>query len=133
MRARIMKAVATAAAMTAFTALASPTSPATATISSKSPVRAGVTGHIAEYSPLNLFSADHEPCRIKGASAAIRVRASASAPEAGVAYHNQKCIFHGYDRAVRWARITMKKTKITGWVRSTLISTAKEELAPTGP
>ncbi|GAA2417495.1 hypothetical protein ACFPFX_04375 [Streptomyces mauvecolor] len=74
-----------------------------------------------------------EPCRINTDAAVIRQAPSKNAARAGIGYRDQTCRFHGYTRDVTWAHITMKNSGVDGWVNRDLISTAKEQLAPTGP
>lgn len=74
-----------------------------------------------------------EPCRINTDAAVIHQQPSRSAAKAGIGYRDQRCRFHGYTRDVAWAHITMKDSGVDGWVDRGLISTAKEQLAPTGP
>ncbi|MGW1871395.1 hypothetical protein ACWCPS_38475 [Streptomyces mauvecolor] len=74
-----------------------------------------------------------EPCRINADAVVIRQGPSKNAGRAGIGYRDQQCRFHGYTRDVVWAHITMKGSGVDGWVDRGLISTAKEELAPTGP
>ncbi|MCT9089706.1 hypothetical protein N4G70_12595 [Streptomyces sp. ASQP_92] len=71
-----------------------------------------------------------EPCRINADAAVIHVEPSKRAARAGIGYRDQKCLFHGYTRDVAWAHITMKGSGVGGWVDRHLISTAKEQLAP---
>ncbi|MCX5387353.1 hypothetical protein [Streptomyces sp. NBC_00083] len=86
-----------------------------------------LTGSAAAASP------GEEPCRISVGTAVIRHTPSKTAPKAGVGRLDQKCRFHGYSRDVNWAHITMKGSGVDGWVDRHSVSTAKEELAPSGP
>ncbi|MEU9194524.1 hypothetical protein [Streptomyces hundungensis] len=74
-----------------------------------------------------------EPCRIDTDAAVIRQAPSKTAAKAGIGYRDQKCRFHGYSRDVVWAHITMKESGVDGWVDHHLVSTAKENLAPSSP
>ncbi|MEV5281632.1 hypothetical protein [Streptomyces sp. NPDC052811] len=78
-------------------------------------------------------AAGEKPCRINTDTAIIRKQPSKAAAKAGIGYRDQRCRFHGYTRDVAWAHITMKGSGVDGWVDRALISTAKEQLAPTGP
>ncbi|MFI6689207.1 hypothetical protein [Streptomyces sp. NPDC050485] len=95
---------------------------------------AGVLGALVA-GPMGSVAAasGEEPCRIDADAAVIRQQPSKTAAKAGLGYRDQKCRFHGYTRDVVWAHITMKDSGVDGWVDRHLISTAKEELAPTGP
>ncbi|MFD9632730.1 hypothetical protein [Streptomyces violascens] len=92
-----------------------------------------VLAALATWPAGTVATSGEEPCRINTDAAVIRQAPSKTAPKAGIGYRDQTCRFHGYTRDVAWAHITMKDSGAGGWVNRDLISTAKEQLAPTSP
>ncbi|MFG2656911.1 SH3 domain-containing protein [Streptomyces sp. NPDC048425] len=84
--------------------------------------------------PAAPVAAKRDFCRITASSATVRAQPRKSAAAVGTAYEGDTCTAHGWAGGDgTWVKVTMKRTGVSGYVRSSLVAWGKEELAQTGP
>jgi curli biogenesis system outer membrane secretion channel CsgG len=84
--------------------------------------------------PVASVAAKQDFCRITASSATVRAKPRKNAAALGTAYKGDSCTSHGWAEGDgTWVKVTIKRTGVNGYVRSSLVAWGKEELGRTGP
>ncbi|MGI5352998.1 SH3 domain-containing protein [Streptomyces sp. CA-250714] len=68
-------------------------------------------------------SALSSSCRVTAKAAVVRAKPSKGSAKVGIAHRGDRCVEYGYDKSLRWVKVRIKKSGVTGWVRHSLVDT----------